>query len=417
MGGENCDDCSQCIMSEFAYVRAYPDTADEAFAKHWSTWFTQDYVTQLASAGINTVRLPLGYWIVEPLVNRETEFYPRGGITFLQQGLKWLKDARIQVILDHHALPGVQTPDQSFTGNCTDNVQFYTEYNFHRALVWTAVMTSLSHLDPNFASVFAIEAVNEPITNAAQTPNYGTFQKNFVDTIRAVELVLGILVPGVQLDTAITKNVSAALTDVASASTVFNPEVRAALAEAAPILLSLGVQLAIPAMFNSDLVSANQREALVTTFMDVNWQYNNPPNPADAALGPQGYDNHLYYSYGGVADANPTAYLESICNLQRVQVDAAVGDSPLWFGEWGLPTQFNATDEFLYQWADAQKLAYSQGAGWIFWNFHVENSELAANLSRQWSYLDGVKLGYFTQDPSQYHNAGVCAPYVNRTSS
>lgn len=33
-------------------------------------------------------------------------------------------------------------------------------------------------------------------------------------------------------------------------------------------------------------------------FMDVNWQYNDPPNPADAAIGPQGYDNHLYYSYG-----------------------------------------------------------------------------------------------------------------------
>ena len=36
-----------------------------------------------------------------------------------------------------------------------------------------------------------------------------------------------------------------------------------------------------------------------------------------------------------------------------------------WFGEWGLPTQFNATDEFLYMWADAQKLAYSQSQGWI----------------------------------------------------
>jgi hypothetical protein len=33
--------------------------------------------------------------------------------------------------------------------------------------------------------------------------------------------------------------------------------------------------------------------------------------------------------------------------------------------EWGLPTQFNATDAFLYKWADSQKLAYSQGAGWI----------------------------------------------------
>ena len=52
-------------------------------------------------------------------------------------------------------------------------------------------------------------------------------------------------------------------------------------------------------------------------------------------------------------------------DLQRVQADAAVGDSPLWFGEWGLPTQFNATDDFLFKWADAQKLAYSQGTGWI----------------------------------------------------
>ncbi len=57
--------------------------------------------------------------------------------------------------------------------------------------------------------------------------------------------------------------------------------------------------------------------------------------------------------------------MTSICNLQRVQNDAALGDSPLWFGEWGLPTQFNASDAFLYKWADAQKLAYSKGKGWI----------------------------------------------------
>lgn len=52
-------------------------------------------------------------------------------------------------------------------------------------------------------------------------------------------------------------------------------------------------------------------------------------------------------------------------DLNRVQADAALGNSPLWFGEWGLPTQFNATDAFLFKWADAQKLAYSKGAGWI----------------------------------------------------
>lgn len=48
--------------------------------------------------------------------------------------------------------------------------------------------------------------------------------------------------------------------------------------------------------------------------MDIGWQYNNPPNPADAANGPQDYDNHLYYNFGGVADANADAYLQSMCS-------------------------------------------------------------------------------------------------------
>ena len=79
----------------------------------------------LAAAGINTARIPLGYWLVERLVDRATEFYPRGGIKQLQRGLKQLKDAGIAVILDHHALPGVQTAGQQFTGHCTSDVEFY----------------------------------------------------------------------------------------------------------------------------------------------------------------------------------------------------------------------------------------------------------------------------------------------------
>ena len=35
--------------------------------------------------------------------------------------------------------------------------------------------------------------------------------------------------------------------------------------------------------------------------MDILWQYNNPANPADAALGPQSYDHHLYYRLAQVS--------------------------------------------------------------------------------------------------------------------
>jgi hypothetical protein len=34
-------------------------------------------------------------------------------------------------------------------------------------------MTALSHLDPAFSNVVAIEAVNEPIMDASKTPGYG----------------------------------------------------------------------------------------------------------------------------------------------------------------------------------------------------------------------------------------------------
>ncbi|THG99809.1 hypothetical protein EW026_g2627 [Hermanssonia centrifuga] len=406
-----------------AFAQAYPQTVDEIFNKHWTTWFTQDDINQLVAAGINTVRVPLGYWIIEALVDRQTEFFPRGGLRQLQRGLSQLKNAGIQAILDHHALPGVQTAGQMFTGRCTSDVEFYTEYNYHRALVWTAVMTTLAHLDPNFGSAFAIEAVNEPIMNADETPGYGDFQMNFVKVVRAVELILGIPVPGAQLASKITtSNFTAAIGTATSTNSndIFNDEVKSALQAAAPILAQIAVELSIPTIFNFNLASApvhNQRSPLVTNFMDINWQFNSPANPADAQIGPQGYDNHLYYSFGGVADPNEDAYLTSICNLQRVQADAALGDSPLWFGEWGLPTQFNATDEFLFKWADAQKLAYSQGAGWIFWNFKVEISEEAGDLARQWSYLNGVKLGFLTQDPSKVHDPNVCAPYTNSTST
>ena len=34
------------------------------------------------------------------------------------------------------------------------------------------------------------------------------------------------------------------------------------------------------------------------SFMEVNWQTDNPPNPADAKDGLQAYDQHLYYYFG-----------------------------------------------------------------------------------------------------------------------
>lgn len=67
----------------------------------------------------------------------------------------------------------------------------------------------------------------------------------------------------------------------------------------------------------------------------------------------------------GVADPNEDAYLTHLCNLNRLEVDQGLANVPMWFGEWSLATQFDASDAFLNKWADAQKLMYGEGAGWI----------------------------------------------------
>ncbi|KXN80826.1 Glucan endo-1,6-beta-glucosidase B, partial [Leucoagaricus sp. SymC.cos] len=281
-----------------------------------------------------------------------------------RRGLKQLKDAGIVAILDHHALPGVQSPQQMFTGRCTTDVQFYTPYNYHRALIWTAVMTTLSHIDPNFGSVTAIEAVNEPIMNANQTPGYGDFQKHFVQVVRATELALGVYVDDMKYKSpkhliSVNLNLTVSIQTIVSGND-FHDKVLSVLRDAMPIIMRIADQFSLALDADSDA------EPLTTNF-------------------------------GGVADPNPDAYMTHLC-------------------KWGLPTQFNATDEFLFKWADAQKLQYSKGAGWIFWKFKIEKSDKAGDLARQWSYLEGVRRRYFTKDPSRLHDPNVCDPYTNSSS-
>ena len=492
MGGEICDDdCSRCAAHEFGLVQKLgQDAADKVFEKHWSTWFTQDSVNEIADAGLNTVRIPLGYWIVESLVDRNTEFYPRGGMKWLKKGLRMLKEKGIHVILDHHALPGVASPNQMFAGRCTSDAQFYKTENYNRALTWAAVMTALSHMDPDFSTVFSIQAINEPIMDANNTPGYGDYQKNFVKVVRMVELALGVRCPDTDYtklfsNTNSTSSIDNGLLAVAKEA---DPILAAVLKSTAECLPGIAFQLGLssthlrraigddaiavdshpekvkeghgagrssgfmgsngpvnvkPVKRSNELeieieaevphgsslerhndrrrrhhargVSATlskgaKKECLMTSFMNKGWQYNNPPNPADAAIGPQLYDAHLYFSFGGVADPNAESYMKVICNTDRVRVATEDGNRPLVFGEWSLATNFAHTPEFLYDWADAQRHIYAgQADGWIFWSFKIE--EGSPNIP-YWSYFESLKAGYFTKDPSKLKNPDICKPWI-----
>ena len=89
-------------------------------------------------------------------------------------------------------------------------------------------------------------------------------QVNFVQTVRAVELTLGIPIPGMSLNISMSStNFTAALSDACS-SPLFNAQVAAAIEDAIPIILDIAFECELGSVFTSSPFKSD-RSSLVTT--------------------------------------------------------------------------------------------------------------------------------------------------------
>lgn len=114
--------------------------ANTTWATHWATWTTKDDITKMQSYGINTIRIPVGYWLREDLVYSDSEHFPQGGLAYLEQICGWASDAgsvpndskcrlkiflrsqgvltstSFYIIIDLHGAPGAQVATNADTG-------------------------------------------------------------------------------------------------------------------------------------------------------------------------------------------------------------------------------------------------------------------------------------------------------------
>ena len=148
--------------SEFDCVLALgQDAANTAFAKHWGSWTTKDDINEIVSYGLNTIRIPVGYWMHEELVDG-SEHFPQGGLEYLKKICGWASDAGLYIIMDLHGAPGAQTKNP-FTGQNPQEPGFYTDDNYERALKWLEWMTKLVYTVDELRNVGMLEVVNEPV--------------------------------------------------------------------------------------------------------------------------------------------------------------------------------------------------------------------------------------------------------------
>ncbi|KAJ5343940.1 uncharacterized protein MYU51_002117 [Penicillium brevicompactum] len=178
--------------SEFDCVLALgQDAANTAFAKHWGSWTTKDDIDEIVSYGLNTIRIPVGYWLHEELVDG-SEHFPQGGLDYLKKICGWASDAGLYIIMDLHGAPGAQTKNP-FTGQNPQEPGFYTDDNYERALKWLEWMTKLVYTVDELRNVGMLEVVNEPVQDDDKASSMRSkYYPQAVERIRAAEKKLNI---------------------------------------------------------------------------------------------------------------------------------------------------------------------------------------------------------------------------------
>ena len=103
--------------SELDFVSRLRETSDDfairTMQNHWRHYLTDSMLTHAAGVGVNAVRIPVGYWIMDSPTNGSSplqygispEGFVTGGLNHLRDMLRTLAKRNIVAIIDMHALP------------------------------------------------------------------------------------------------------------------------------------------------------------------------------------------------------------------------------------------------------------------------------------------------------------------------
>ncbi|KAE8352809.1 glycoside hydrolase superfamily [Aspergillus coremiiformis] len=130
------------------------DEARARLSAHWDSFISQDDFQRMAAAGLNHVRIPIGYWAA---ISLEGEPYVDGQLEYLDKAIDWASEAGLKVWVDLHGVPGSQ--------NGFDNSGRKGPITWQQGDTVGQTLDAFDRLAERYAdspTVAAIEAVNEP---------------------------------------------------------------------------------------------------------------------------------------------------------------------------------------------------------------------------------------------------------------
>lgn len=131
------------VIDEWNLMLQLGDKALSTMQEHWSTFFTEADIEAAHQAGINHLRIPLGFWAFIDTIPGEPYLSKAGQLDYLQQAMEWAYKRNMYVVVDLHGLPGSQNGEITSGVHTTDPHFFQDDY---MARADATVDAALGHL-------------------------------------------------------------------------------------------------------------------------------------------------------------------------------------------------------------------------------------------------------------------------------
>ncbi|KAJ6513276.1 glycoside hydrolase family 5 protein [Mycena sanguinolenta] len=366
---------NDAIVDEYTFGSMQDSaTALSVLQNHWATWITEDDFAAIAAAGLNHVRIPVGYWSV-PLTSADTNGstsvapYTPGAWPYLLKALNWAKQYDIHVILDLHGAPGSQNGFDN-SGQRTSTA----EWENSSANQTRTVDTIRYFAEQLGGLVDIIELLNEPATFLSDSypATLRQYWQNGYSAVRAVsgtenQVMIGDGFMGVDswTDFLTSPGASGAIMDYHEYQIFSIPELSRTFAEHISFACSSIADLSNFAHNNIWTVVGEWSTAATDCTQWLNGR-------------------------GVGARWDGTWYTPN----------TPLGSCAGWTGSY---SNFSADYKtFLRQYWEVQVTMGESVQGWVYWTWKAENSD-------EWSYQKGLEGGWIPQDPTDRLYPNICS--------
>ncbi|GMK55485.1 hypothetical protein CspeluHIS016_0205410 [Cutaneotrichosporon spelunceum] len=338
--------------------------AAAALKRHWDSWITEDDFRQIAAAGLNHVRLPIGYWAYDTSAG---EPYHQGQAPYVDRAVDWARKHGLRVLIELHSAPGSQ--------NGFDNSGRYGAPHFQddpqNAVRLKKVVNILAKKYANDQTVTALGLLNEPATFYGQNIlDYTTqFWRDGYDTARW---------PWAEEGNGAQSNLLIVISDGFQPLSHWNNFM------SEPQYTSVAIDTHYYQIFSND---------------ELRWTWPERLQKVCSKRAPYSASpNRLMVGEWSVASTDCAKYLNTRNKGHRYDGTFAgstrIGSCADKTGDGNnFSSQYK---DFMRQFFDTQVQVYeNHGQGWFYWTWKNENAA-------DWSYKRGMELGFIPRNPTSY---------------